>query len=628
MSLFSELVNVYDENSSKVGQFDESNLALVPIAHTEMNVQVEISLSKDGEFETARQLAKDELVTIIPATPASVNRTSKAAAYPLEDKICYVAGDFADSQPTGKKKEKAVEKHQLYLDELKSWVNADKTPPEIAVVLMYVEKNSLFADLLQSITDKSAQTKIKQGEWYVRFVVGGEQLYRSRELFEAWTQHFLSTAKEDENANFGTDYVTGEHMLLTNSVEGGVSKSDNSAKLISANDNSAYTYRGLFLGDEFYQLGYVTAQKAIHTLQWLVKRQATYVDNRAFVFWGTNGQEDAGADSLNLLFSSLNSLGLQDEFDLPKQTGADNARTIFSQFRESLQGLANKIDEDETVTVAAFDAATTGRMAVVYYQHIDGSSLKANVLNWAKYAVTERFSGNQIVKKTPTFKQVIQLAYRVGVNSSRFNTMAKRATMNLMSSMVSGQPIQADIYQAAFRHVIRPNSYKKTDGGFDSQRWWNDVYTFSALANYRAIKENSMIENELKQDRSYLFGELLALADRMEARSLRIQRAKNDAVSGRMTTALRYYGNFTQSPATGWLYIKRTLMTSYLRRLSEGTRNWYLTQMQAVEEKINWQDKDIDKPVSYAFVAGFADEIKEQQVAAVAKTAEKEKNND
>jgi CRISPR-associated protein Csd1 len=631
MTVMSDLVAVYNQNESRAGVFDDRGLTLVPVAHNEINVQLELSLDLDGNFLAARLLAKDVQKTVVPATSKSANRTRKPAAYPLADKLIYVAGDFADTLK-GKERDKAIEKHQLYVKELSAWSKNAST--EIKAVYTYVMKNNMMSNLLSGseIQDDAVRKKILNGDWFVRFVVAGVALYREKRFFDEWTTYYLNKMASNPDASFGIDYVTGERVLTTNTVEDGISARDNKAKLVSANDDTAYTYRGLFYGDEFYQLGYVTAQKAMHALGWLIKRQGVYVDNRAFVFWGKAGADSAAVSVLSKMFNQLDGVPqtLKDSVTNAEaeRTTTDTATAVASNYRQMLVGKLAEVDDDDLITIAVLDAATIGRMAVVYYTQLSGSRFKSNVSTWGDFARTTRYFGQKRNELTPSFYQIVQLAYQVGSNSSRFKSMAKRAMLNLMTAVVNGTPVQDDLYAAAFRHVTRPTSYTDSkSSGFDGKRWWNDVYNFAALEHYRARKEKQMSEEDVKNDRSYLFGQLLAIADDMENLVVSRQRMRNANVSDRQTTALRYYKNFTEAPVTYWMRIKNAIMDSYSKHLSGYMRGKYLDKMTSIERRIGAFSDKQNVPLSGLFINGFGDERTALQAEQLANKKGNAKND-
>lgn len=631
MTVLGDLVAIYDQNEARAGVFDNQGITLVPIAHNEINVQIELSLDLDGNFLAARVLAKDEQKTVVPATSEAANRTSKPVAYPLTDKLIYVAGDFADTLK-GKEHDKAIEKHRLYLEELGAW--SEVASPEIKAVHAYVLKSKMMSDLLNGseIQDEAVRKKVLKGDWLVRFVVAGVALHREKRFFDEWTTYYLNKMARDPSASFGTDYVTGRRVLTTNTVEDGVSARDNKAKLVSANDDTAYTYRGLFFGDEFYQLGYVTAQKAIHTLGWLVKRQGVYVDNRAFVFWGKDGADSAAVSVLSKMFNQIDGVpqALKDSVATAEaeQTTVDTATAAASAYRQMLLGKLAEVNEDDLITIAVLDAATTGRMAVVYYNQLSGSRFKSNVSAWGDFAKATRYFGQKLYELTPSFYQIVQLAYQIGSNSSRFKSMAKRAMLNLMTAVVNGIPVQDDLYSAAYRHVTSPTSYKDSkSGGFDGKRWWNDVYNFTSLEHYRARKEKQMNADDVKNDRSYLFGQLLAIANDMEKLVVSRQRMRNENVSDRPTTAIRYYKNFTEAPVTYWIRIKSAIIDSYSKRLTGYMFDKYLDKMTSIESRIGAFDDEQNVPLSGLFINGFGDERTALQAERLANKKENAKND-
>ena len=98
----------YEKNLAQVGKPSASIRygwdapMLLPVAHTTQKVNVELSLTADGEFCTARVLRSDEMTTVIPCTEESSARTSGAVPHPLVDKLQYIAGDYTTCGGTKK----------------------------------------------------------------------------------------------------------------------------------------------------------------------------------------------------------------------------------------------------------------------------------------------------------------------------------------------------------------------------------------------------------------------------------------------------------------------------------------------------------------------------------------------
>ncbi|WP_445621995.1 type I-C CRISPR-associated protein Cas8c/Csd1 [Lacticaseibacillus paracasei] len=627
MNFFGDLVKVYEQNEDLAGKVDESGPTLVPIAHNSVNVQIEVRIDGQGNYISARPLDKEETVTIIPATPAAVNRTSKPAAYPLSDKIVYMAGDFAQTMTDEKKRDKAIEQHKLYLAELSNWASSANAPVEIKAIQQYISKGTLLADLMSDNFEDKDKKKIAKGDLFARFIVDSKPVFQDQLIFHNWTRFYLESQQDHEESQpIGIDYITGKRGITTKSIEAGISSRDNNAKLISANDDSAYTYRGQFLGDDYYSVSYESSQKMVHALSWLVRRQAIYVDNRAFVFWGTGGTEKP-LDVATLL-TGFRSAGHFDKKTQDKNSNVEDARAVATQYRDRLRGLVANMSDDETVSIAALDAATTGRMAVVYYNVLDGSSFKQNVMSWGDTASTNRFFKDHVERYTPNFSEIINLAYGNGSNGSRFKKLSKQVMTQLVSAVISGRALPDDIYRAAFRRIKHPLGYSDSpQGTAGTQIWENDMCKHAALIGYRNGGGNEMTTEELNRDRSYVFGKLFAVMNEVEKLSMNIQRQRNSSVTDRQTTAMRFMTNYMERPATTWNRLLSTVNQSYISRLGGGTRARYERAYLDLIHQLG--DGMTDEPLEYNFSRGFADQTVElREARAEAKKKREEQKND
>lgn len=95
MSLFSELVDIYNDNVSQIGkENDNTSPALLPISHTKVKILFQINLDKNGNFLGAEVIDKNDAKTIVPTTVQSAARTSGMCPMPVDDKLKYVASDY------------------------------------------------------------------------------------------------------------------------------------------------------------------------------------------------------------------------------------------------------------------------------------------------------------------------------------------------------------------------------------------------------------------------------------------------------------------------------------------------------------------------------------------------------
>lgn len=156
MSWMTALCELYDRNSSLAGKpiADENgrSIVLLPIFHITQAAQIEVVLSEDGEFISARTLEKEENSTIVPVTEGSSSRTSQPCPHPLCDKLKYVAKDYAYYLDCNdKEKQKYInECFNPYLQQLNEWNNSEYTHSKINAIAKYMNESSgLIGDLIE-----------------------------------------------------------------------------------------------------------------------------------------------------------------------------------------------------------------------------------------------------------------------------------------------------------------------------------------------------------------------------------------------------------------------------------------------------------------------------------------------
>ena len=143
MSWISKLCETYDNCSADVLKA-ESEKDLLPIGHTTQKAQIEITLNKDGEFQTARVLEKEEGQTVIPCTEDSASRTSGLEPHPLFDKLQYIAGDFERYVPS------KTSGFSLYSASLGEWVNSIYSHEMVSAIYQYISKGNIIKDLVDA----------------------------------------------------------------------------------------------------------------------------------------------------------------------------------------------------------------------------------------------------------------------------------------------------------------------------------------------------------------------------------------------------------------------------------------------------------------------------------------------
>ena len=76
MNWVGELCDLYDKNSDKAGIMDGVNPVLLPLYHTTVAAQIEVTVDENGNFLNAQRVPEEEKETIIPVTDKSSDRKS------------------------------------------------------------------------------------------------------------------------------------------------------------------------------------------------------------------------------------------------------------------------------------------------------------------------------------------------------------------------------------------------------------------------------------------------------------------------------------------------------------------------------------------------------------------------
>jgi CRISPR-associated protein Csd1 len=141
---------------------------------------------------------------------------------------------------------------------------------------------------------------------------------------------------------------------------------------------------------------------------------------------------------------------------------------------------------------------------------------------------------------------------------------------------------------------------------------WEWEKTLSiACALYRKFKDkenHDMALDPNRQTRDYLFGRLLAIADRLEGVALYKSNEKRD------TNAARYMQQFAERPNKTWRLIELSL-SPYMARL--GGANFFKRLIDEVMCKFDpIEDFNSDKPLSGEFLIGYHCQRAELQAKA------------
>lgn len=597
------LYETYDYNADKIGVIEKKRngqeYTLLPVSHTTQTAHIEVNVTEDGKFHSATVVEKNDASTVIPATEGSANRAgSKVAPYPIHDKLSYTAGDFVEYGGEPKKSEQ----YKAYITLLGRWAESSHSNKKVRSIYNYLKKGSLIKDLVNEnviYLDESEKLINKWNKKYEELhgkkppiftmATGGQEsafvrfnVYSTEELLtKVWKDKevydsFIGFYK-DQLGDLDYCFVTGQQGPATTMHANKIRHSGDKAKLISANDKVGFTFRGRFKeSEEVAAISYEASQKAHNALKWLIHKQAKIIDERVFLVW-EKGHKPLPPDE-----DGYNLFGTK---SVPKgYTNKEYAR----EFSGAIEGYKTNLStESENIQILVLDSATTGRLAVLYYRHLDIRDYIERIENWHSlcwWRHTYRKEDGKVLEFSgpPATKDIAFAAYGPRANDK----VVKGVMERMLPSIIDKRPIPVDIVKSAFHRASNPVA-------METWEWEKTLSIACALINYKEGYEVRLDQEVTNRD--YLFGRLLAIADVLERRSL----GKDER---RATNAIRYMNSFSRHPARTWKTIQASLQP-YQARL--GANAGYLSSMiDDVASQISIEDFN-NKPLSEKYLLGF-----------------------
>lgn len=606
MSWMKALYDTYNN----MEQNKEKNL--LEIAHSTQNAHLTIVLDENGKFLQSNFVEKGSSETIIPVTEESASRGSGNAPHALFDKLKYVAGDF--EKYCGEDNHKYFSE---YMDNLGKWCQSEFSDQRVTAVYKYLSEKHIIEDLVrigkfslgedghlteqwENAGDKKLSSG-KQKEAFIRFDVekiGQCRLWEDKNVRDKYIKFYLSNEGE-----MGFCYVTGKVQRLCKKHPSKIRNTGDKAKLISSNDTENFTYRGIFENaKQAYAISYEASQKAHNALKCLINKQGVFVGDKVFVFWALHDEKlpPILADTKEVVT----------EWWLPEDTmevDNDTGKKIAEKFKEAIRGYHREIKQDSQLVLLGLDAATTGRLSVIFnreYNGQQGNELIDSIESWhttCRWNISYQKGKKKIYYEgAPSPINIARVVH--GIDQNGFLKGDSKVIANtverIMPCIIERKKIPRDIVRMAVNKAKFPQNYK--DKGL-----WQQVQSV-ACALYRKYlydyerKEITMevIETE---DLDYNCGRLLAVADAIESWAL--WEKTEDKKNIRTTNAMRYYTRFCQKPCNTWWIINKRLVP-YKNQLG-GKAKYLYDLMGEISSKIPVEEFKKKRNLDGKFCLGF-----------------------
>lgn len=576
MGLFSQAARTYDLIMNEIGQKNSNAEGLAPLFHKAVKIDIIVQINLDGELKNIDADVKDES-GFIPLTEASSQGRSgiKAPPHALIDKVKYLLGEE-------------------YLKNLKDWSESNFCNVTVKSILKaiyrYVEKDCLKEDLHRYKIDKLD----KIVGWRVELREENIETWRSRELQDSFIAYMLH---KQEQSEVMFCMITGK----SESYKPKVRELCTIGKLVSSFDTDNFSYLGRFCeAKEALSLGYITTQKAINVLEWLLTDNNYCISigrDCRILCWRPNGLKVQKPDSVFTFDEE------EPDFYFPK-------------YKENLEAYirakVNEISfEKRGVVTVILNATSKGRGSIKFYSERNLDDFLKAMAAWDLDCCWIRKEGI----KSPKLENLSRYSFGIFKNDKGFDADDKNKVLwnfyaMLIERRINNGRIPVEIINNLVLRCGKLHVYIGTKADKDYNIVQNLLFiTCAALRKYyidKDEKEFDMSLNKDSTDRSYQWGRLLAVFEKIELDALAGGKIDDNK---KVTNATRMQSMFIRRPAYTASILSEKMRTAYYSRFSGDKANrlvWYEKLIGEIMEKLSdVPEGETDKPLKPTYLFGY-----------------------
>lgn len=650
---------------------DDENLAL-PF-HMSKAVHLKVILNDKAELVGAERFEVKKQVPIQVTEKSSKRAGSTIASYALHDSLQYIAktaGNYLTieylskvaEKDNGKKwkeflagtdedkqkfadteKAKYKDCFEFYEKQLSGWAEFGNLK-EINIVLQYIQKGSLIEDLLEKQIFSFKNNILSAGKddpfsltivWAVEISNDPHSdLWNKPCIQSRWIEYQESLIQKGRHKSLCC--ITGDLDYPTEAYP----KINGNAKLVSANDDTGFTFRGRFYGDkdngdkselgsQAVILGKNASQKAFSALKWLINRQGIRNGKQVILAWSNNciSDEDKLLSNLYQGDDIYTSLFAKDKID----HSADLGLKTVEQLKKKFHGYKEKLAANEQISLLIVDepSKTGGRMSLTFYQEKLRDDYFRDLDEWQDdFAWYQEYKSSWIFA-APSLERIAEVV----LTKTEFEDKDRKSRRQLYACLlpvISGGKsvyIPYDLVQKSFQVACNPFANHRPEDGekIRSANWQRNIGVACALykgwrARHHDLSQRRTYPMSLdtqNRSRDYIFGRLLAVAEHLERTALRI------ANETRATNAENYMQRFVMRPFHTWEQLetnlkpyKDRLRKDYPIRISEkfvltspigflSNRESEINQLICVLDDLKQEGCDLDKPLEPEFLLGY-----------------------
>ena len=586
---------------------DDEDLAL-PF-HMSKAVHLKVILNDKAEFVGAERFEVKKQVPIQVTEKSSKRAGSAIAPYALHDGLQYIAKtagnyltieylskvaekdngkkwkEFLAGTDEDKKKfadtEKAKYKDcfEFYEKQLSGWTEFGNLK-EINIVLQYIQKGSLIEDLLEKQIFSFKDNILSVGKddpfsltivWAVEISNDPHSdLWNKPCIQSRWIEYQESLIQKGRHKSLCC--ITGDLDYPTEAYP----KINGNAKLVSANDDTGFTFRGRFYGDkdngdkselgsQAVILGKNASQKAFSALKWLINRQGIRNGKQVILAWSNNciSDEDKLLSNLYQGDDIYTSLFAKDKID----HSADLGLKTVEQLKKKFHGYKEKLAANEQISLLMVDepSKTGGRMSLTFYQEKLRNDYFRGLDEWQDdFAWYQEYKSSWIFA-APSLERIAEVVLTKTEFEDKDRKSRRQLYARLLPVISGGKSVYIpyDLVQKSFQVACNPFANHRPEDGekIRSANWQRNIGVACALykgwrARHHDLSQRRTYPMSLdtqNRSRDYIFGRLLAVAEHLERTALRI------ANETRATNAENYMQRFVMRPFHTWEQLETNL---------------------------------------------------------------------
>lgn len=635
MGWMQRLCDVYDVVSRIDIPENANHTQLVRVGFIKKKVDYLVTVTADGRFSSADELGKNERECIVPTTPEAEGRTgAKGAPYPLAENLKYFAGEEGDPELL-----------DSYLDQLTDWSKQPEAPECLKILLVYLKKRTLLADLRHELPKglKLHKDESKKdfagpdGKAIICFSVDDplsseSRLWKRKDVQDSWSAYLARR----QGGTVALCYVTGEMLPVLDNHP----KVQGNAKLISAKDAGyPFQYKGRFVEDRSAAtVSAYASDRAHRALQYLMAHQGLSFGQFGLNVVAWNVQKDAKNVVLNEQTAEdededEDNIELPDTFEGYARTLRDAVKGIAKTdkvFKKCIDNLVDGEERASSVVIMSMEAPTDGRMSIDYYQELPDDLYVSRITDWYRSCCWTYWNKakERNVVRTPMPLSIANAV--MGTDSVRRaktdrhddNSDAKQLRAlykRLLKCIVEGAPLPRNFIESAVHRAEAPLTFQDSDGNWQRDEWETCIRTTCALirrSRFDAQKQLPSAQLDGKsRNRDYLYGRLLALADQVE-----YDAADRPEQRKLPTNAIRLTQRFVQYPKETWLHLHAKLLPYFAALGRDGKADGLMHMIADVESLFERADRESTAALGEDFLLGYfaqrlgADRSHEQDV--------------